>query len=715
MTDYTIIQRQIKTDPSAYEEDFKQYYNYFKVNVTTLLAQADLGMVAPDSGLDEMLRLIVFLNNIAGEYKQHLQDFPRELIDLLKKCKLPSKARVTITKALIGLRGKDFLSLEEVLPTLLEMLTVKDKNVSGVVYRFIINDIKYTSKKKGGAKSKHATMRLLEQIIDSNTNAKVVKKVVQILGELYQRKIMKEPRVINILANAILNQDAKIKQAEMDEDTKETLKQAEEDLRLLKKKMGMKKRTGKLRSMKKEAEDNVAKLRKTEVLEHQPNWGAIDAIYDPNGFCDKLFKDIKASRCRFAVRLMEIDLLSRIIARREVICLPFYSFIVRYLYVRHQNITELLAYTSQAIHSLVPPDVIEPIIRTILNNFISDRSKVEAQALGLNTVRIICERCPLAMNKSMLTDLALYKKSHSKAVISGARSLIALYRNLDPSLLSKKDRGKPNQQKHTIKQYGETTVYDGPVGAELLNNNDEMSEDSDEVEEGNNNNDNELDISVESGEEVDEEVDEEVYEEDMSDEEEEMSNEEYIDVNYDNDNNQMSGDDDDEISNEEDDESNNDMECDDEIEEGEDLIEEINESNGSEVNGILTQEQFDIIRRKQREEQGLDSSDDDEIDTTYVTPESLTPSIQRKMEREERIQKLRESKEESNKFHRERGKTSKVFARNKPFFMKSFSQKALKKQEDRTKQHKSVKVHSGKIRKRFGKSGLRQKSNGGWR
>ncbi|KAL7713367.1 Protein SDA1 [Entamoeba marina] len=688
MTDYTIIQRQIKTDPSAYEEDFKQYYNYFKVNVTTLLAQADLGMVAPDS------------------------DFPRELIDLLKKCKLPSKARVTITKALIGLRGKDFLSLEEVLPTLLEMLTVKDKNVSGVVYRFIINDIKYTSKKKGGAKSKHATMRLLEQIIDSNTNTKVVKKVVQILGELYQRKIMKEPRVINILANAILNQDAKIKvkamefflkldekQAEMDEDTKETLKQAEEDLRLLKKKMGMKKRTGKLRSMKKEAEDNVAKLRKTEVLEHQPNWGAIDAIYDPNGFCDKLFKDIKASRCRFAVRLMEIDLLSRIIARREVICLPFYSFIVRYLYVRHQNITELLAYTSQAIHSLVPPDVIEPIIRTILNNFISDRSKVEAQALGLNTVRIICERCPLAMNKSMLTDLALYKKSHSKAVISGARSLIALYRNLDPSLLSKKDRGKPNQQKHTIKQYGETTVYDGPVGAELLNNNDEMSEDSDEVEEDNNNNDNELDISVESGEEV--------YEEDMSDEEEEMSNEEYIDVNYDNDNDQMSGDDDDEISNEEeDDESNNDMECDDEIEEGEDLIEEVNESNGSEVNGILTQEQFDIIRRKQREEQGLDSSDDDEIDTTYVTPESLTPSIQRKMEREERIQKLRESKEESNKFHRERGKTSKVFARNKPFFMKSFSQKALKKQEDRTKQHKS---------KRFGKSGLRQKSNGGWR
>ena len=78
----------------------------------------------------------------------------------------------------------------------------------------------------------------------------------------------------------------------------------------MKKKMGIKKRTGKLRAMKKDAEEHVSRLRKTEVIEHQPNWAAIDNIYDPIAFCDKLFKDIKASRNKFAVRLLELDLLT---------------------------------------------------------------------------------------------------------------------------------------------------------------------------------------------------------------------------------------------------------------------------------------------------------------------------------------------------------------------------------------------------------------------
>ena len=130
---------------------------------------------------------------------------------------------------------------------------------------------------------------------------------------------------------------------------------------------------------------------------------------------------------------------------------------------------------------------------------------------------------------------------------------------------------------------------------------------------------------------------------------------------------------------------------------------------------ILTQEQLEKIRRKQREEQGLDSSEENEMemDNIYVTPESLQPHIKKKMDRAERLKVLKESKEDNEKFKRQRtGRTSKVLARNKPFMMKSFSQKQLKKEEDRitsgkTKKHR--RQFGGKIRKRFGKSGLSQK------
>ncbi|EMS14679.1 SDA1 domain containing 1, putative [Entamoeba histolytica HM-3:IMSS] len=728
MTDYTLIQHKMKMDPPAYEDDFKRYYSHFKSSVTTMLAQAELGMSVPDTALDETLRLVVFLNNISAEYKKYLENFPRELIEMIKKCKLNSQSKVTITKALIGLRSKGFMSLEEILPTLLEMLCIKDKNVTAIVYRFIINDIKHTSQQKGGAKSKQSTMRLLEQIIDSNTNIKVVKKVVEILGELFTRKILKEPRVINILANAIFHNDAKVKvkamefflrldekQAAMDDETKEELKQAEEELRLLKKKMGIKKRTGKLRAMKKEAEDTVDKLRKTEVIAHQANWAAIDNIYDPIAFCDKLFRDIKGSRNRFAVRLMELDLLSRVIARREVICLPFYSFIVRYLYVRHENITQLLAYTAQAIHPLVPPDAVEPIVRTILNNFVSDRSRVEAQALGLNTVRTICERCPLVMNQSMLKDLTMYKKSHNKAVVSAARSLISLYRGINPELLSKKDRGRPDQQHKTILQYGEQKVYDGPIGAELLekkeSSDDNMSEEEDDngVQEEMNNK--EEDMNKEEDSPNDGDADECRSDEEIDGDLELGSSWEECSDSSDSDEQEEEG-----MSEEEDEKEDNGKEEDDD-----DEMSEEDDNVPQYDGGLLTQEQLEKIRRKQREDEGISSSSEEEMerDTTYVLPESLEASVKKKLSRDERIKILKESRAENEKFHRNRtGRTSKVLARNKPFLMKSFSKKQMKKEEDRItggKKRVPRKQFSGKIRKRFGKSGLKQKSNGGSR
>ena len=64
---------------------------------------------------------------------------------------------------------------------------------------------------------------------------------------------------------------------------------------------------------------------------------------------------------------------------------------------------------------------------------------------GLNAIREITKRCPLALDETLLRDLAEYKSYKDKAVMMAARSLIQLYRSVHPELLHKKDRGRPTE------------------------------------------------------------------------------------------------------------------------------------------------------------------------------------------------------------------------------------------------------------------------------
>lgn len=91
-------------------------------------------------------------------------------------------------------------------------------------------------------------------------------------------------------------------------------------------------------------------------------------------------------------------------------------------------------------------------------------------AIGLNAVREVCSRCPLAMGEDLLRDLVMYKAYKEKSVMMAARSLIVLYREQIPDLLHKRDRGRPTEAQAEIKQlhYGEVTTMDHIPGSEAL-------------------------------------------------------------------------------------------------------------------------------------------------------------------------------------------------------------------------------------------------------
>ena len=139
-----------------------------------------------------------------------------------------------------------------------------------------------------------------------------------------------------------------------------------------------------------------------------------------------------------------------------------------------------------ASHEFIPPDVLEPLIRKIADEFVTGGVSFEVLQAGsapfnpfandrLNSIREICARAPLVMNADLLQDLTSYKNSRDKGVVNAARSLISLYRDVAPEILLRKDRGKNVSMAMSAGQTGqniqfgmERNVANGIVGLELL-------------------------------------------------------------------------------------------------------------------------------------------------------------------------------------------------------------------------------------------------------
>lgn len=104
-------------------------------------------------------------------------------------------------------------------------------------------------------------------------------------------------------------------------------------------------------------------------------------------------------------RLLQIALCARLIGIHKLQTLGFYSFIQRYLQPKQKDVTRILLYSAQACHELVPPDLVENLVRRIAQNFITDQNTPEAITVGLNTIREVFTTCPAACTEELLRDL----------------------------------------------------------------------------------------------------------------------------------------------------------------------------------------------------------------------------------------------------------------------------------------------------------------------
>jgi protein SDA1 len=136
-------------------------------------------------------------------------------------------------------------------------------------------------------------------------------------------------------------------------------------------------------------------------------------------------------------------------------------------------VTTFLACAAQSSHSLVPPDLVSPLVSKIANEFVSEAAASEVASAGLNAIREICSRQPLAMDETLLQDLVQYRKSKDKGVMMASKGLLSLYRKVGAELLHRRDRGKEAtlnlmSGKTTIARFGEAAIDEGIAGIELL-------------------------------------------------------------------------------------------------------------------------------------------------------------------------------------------------------------------------------------------------------
>lgn len=159
---------------------------------------------------------------------------------------------------------------------------------------------------------------------------------------------------------------------------------------------------------------------------------------------------------------------------------------------------------------------------TIANNFANDHSKPEVIAAGLNTIRVMCSRQPRVMTKTLLRDLSQYSKHKDKQVFHAARGIITLFRELSPKMLAKKDRGKNHDPEAAIPEYGTLKVAEGVEGIELLEEYEKRKESEKDLIaiEGEDDDEEWIDVSDDENETVSIPMDEDDEEDDEQDDEE---------------------------------------------------------------------------------------------------------------------------------------------------------------------------------------------------
>lgn len=453
------LQHKIRNDPLSYQQDFQAQFDQY-ASLRELFLQSPT--TTDDSGVVRLKDLIDFVSHVADCYPTLTSSFPKDVSSLLElhHASLDAELRDKLVGSLVLLRRKDIIDSAALLDTLWPLLlNTPSKSLRELLFTKIISDLRTSNAKATNHKlNRHMQSKFFDLIASDPASPKCLWPV-KITRELWKRQVWTEAKAVAVMKEAALSQDAKVVTGGVrfflggDQEREEAAAEEDQDdeghvdIRKLKHVAGINKKSGKRANELKDAAKKVKRQERKKNAPQQLNFSALHLLHDPQGFAEELFqRHLQPAqpkvRLNLDQKLLVLQLVSRLVGLHKLTLISLYSYFLKFLVPKQPKVTSFLASLAQASHSLVPPDVLEPLIVKIANEFVSEASAGEVASAGLNGIREVCVRQPLAMTETLLQDLVQYRKSKDKGVQMAARGLLSLYREVGAEMLKRKDRGK---------------------------------------------------------------------------------------------------------------------------------------------------------------------------------------------------------------------------------------------------------------------------------
>ena len=384
-------------------------------------------------------------------------------------------------------RGKDLVAPSVIMPVLFKLFKYKDKELRKFLHNGLICDLKRLNlvNKSNGINKKMQNF-IFEMLQDPNETAS--KRALSVMIELYKRKIWNDDKTVNVIAEGCLHDNPKVVAAatkfflildydwESDSDGDVDASDEEMEQKMIQGKYkGTKKMTkARIHKVDKVIKQHKRKEKRKNKIKFSTDFLPIDLIYDPQAFAEKVFNKLRKSTERYEVKLLMMRLISRMIGRHQLFIQPFYPHILRYLQSHEKDkIGEIFAMIIESCHELVPPEEIKPIIEKIISNFITEYCANQHITIGLNAIRELLLRMPLALDESQIEYLVAFRSFRNSSVVNAAKSLINYFRDVCPHLLPKKFRGRftkldDDNRKEEVMVYGRQRINYNIDGIELL-------------------------------------------------------------------------------------------------------------------------------------------------------------------------------------------------------------------------------------------------------
>jgi protein SDA1 len=364
--------------------------------------------------------------------------------------------REKVVGSLVLLRRKEVIDSSALLNILFPILvSTPSKTLRALLYSKIVSDLRTANSKTTNHRLNRTIQTVLFNLVTSDRTSARALWAVKITRELWKRQIWTDSKTVEIMKEASLSDNEKVitggvrfflggdkEREEMeDEDSDEEAV----NIGKVKHQIGINKKKKSKSKMLEKAVDKVKRQERKKNKPHPLNFSALHLLHDPQGFAETLFsKHLQNGKSKLDLeqKLYVLQLVTRLVGLHRLTVIALYSYFTKYLTPKQPSVTTFLACLAQATHNLVPPDALEPLVQKIANEFVSEAAASEVASAGLNSIREICVRQPLAMNETLLQDLVMYRKSKDKGTMMAAKGLLSLYREVAADMLKKRDRGK---------------------------------------------------------------------------------------------------------------------------------------------------------------------------------------------------------------------------------------------------------------------------------